>query len=111
MIVDTKVELERSRAFALFAATGCANVADEPRALVCAPLKISGKITVINGYEDLLEQWTYGKALVAGYKVMQGANAATLVTYSGTHRHGVMIQRPEWNALRMQAAIQGATLS
>jgi hypothetical protein len=41
-------------------------------------LKLTGNLTVINGYEDLYIQWTYGRALVEGMQQVLGANRATL---------------------------------
>ena len=62
----------------------------------CARLRIDGRITVINGPEDLFIQWTYGRALVEGYQRAFGASAAKLVTYRGEGGagHGVLIQHP-----------------
>jgi pimeloyl-ACP methyl ester carboxylesterase len=80
---------------------------DEPIARACAPLTMTGKITVINGHEDLFIQWTYGRALVAGYDAL-GAGKAKLVTYPGSAGHGVMIQHPKWTQMQIQAAMQGS---
>lgn len=79
---------------------------DEPVAHACAPLTMTGKITVLNGHEDLFIQWTYGRALVAGYKAL-GAGKASLVTYPGAAGHGVLIQHPKWTQAQIQTAMQG----
>ncbi len=79
---------------------------DIPVASSCAPLHISGRFTVINGYEDLLTQWTYGKAVVDAYAQQLGASKAVLKTYPGAAGHGVMIQHPLWTQTEMAAAMQ-----
>ena len=64
----------------------------------CVPILNTGKITVINGYEDLFIQWTYGKALVDGYQTQYGMDKAQLFTYDGDDGagHGVLFQHPLW---------------
>jgi len=64
----------------------------------CVPLVISGRLTVINGPEDLFIQWTYGQALVEGMQQTLGADKATLVTYDGSDGagHGILMQHPLW---------------
>jgi hypothetical protein len=71
----------------------------------CDSLTISGRMVVINGFEDLLTQWTYGKALVDAY-VRQGAGSDSLQTYPGSAGHGVMIQHPLWTQTQMFTAMQ-----
>jgi hypothetical protein len=75
----------------------------------CAPLKISGTITVVNGPEDLFIQWTYGRALVAGYQQALGADKAAISTYPGPDGagHGVLIQHPLWTQEHIYAALRG----
>ncbi len=79
---------------------------DLPVASACAPLQITGRLTVLNGYEDLLTQWTYGKALVDAYAQQLGASRAVLKTYPGEAGHGVMIQHPLWTQTEIAAAMQ-----
>jgi hypothetical protein len=71
----------------------------------CDSLTMTGKMTVINGFEDLLTQWTYGKALVDAY-VRQGASGANLQTYTGSAGHGVMIQHPLYTQQQISTAMQ-----
>lgn len=66
-----------------------------PFAVQCANLFYSGKIAVLNGYEDLFAQWTYGRALVRAYDHKR-AGSAELFTYPGRAGHGIMIQHPLW---------------
>lgn len=77
---------------------------DVPVASSCAPITMTGKLTVINGYEDLLTQWTYGQALVNGYA--QLGIKTNLQTFPGAAGHGVMIQHPEWTQDQIFAAMQ-----
>jgi len=79
---------------------------DVPVASSCAPLTISGRLTVLNGYEDLLTQWTYGKAVVDAYAQQYGSSKAVLQTYPGLAGHGVMVQHPLWTQTEMAAAMQ-----
>ena len=79
---------------------------DEPVAHACSPLTMTGKLTVINGHEDLFIQWTYGRALVAGYDAL-GSGKARLVTFPGLAGHGVMIQHPKWTQMQIENAMQG----
>lgn len=74
----------------------------------CAALQLAGKLTVINGREDLEIQWTYGKALVEGYQQTLGADKATLVTYDGTDGagHAILLQHPKWVQDQIYAALQ-----
>ena len=73
----------------------------------CAKLRIDGRITVLNGPEDLFIQWTYGRALVEGYQRAFGASAAKLVTYRGQGGagHGVLIQHPRWTQRHIYLAL------
>ncbi len=78
---------------------------DLPVSSGCDPLSMTGEITVINGYEDLFIQWTYGQALVNAYNTEYGAGTANLVTYPGLAGHGVMIQHPGWTQAQISAAL------
>jgi pimeloyl-ACP methyl ester carboxylesterase len=71
---------------------------DHPVSRQCAALQISGRITVLNGPEDLFIQWTYGRALVEAYRRDFGADKAAIVTYAGSDGagHAVLIQHPLW---------------
>lgn len=69
------------------------------------PLNISGKLTVINGYEDLYIQWTYGEALVDAYNTEYGSGKATLDMYPGSAGHGVLIQHPGWTQEQISSAL------
>jgi pimeloyl-ACP methyl ester carboxylesterase len=79
---------------------------DHPIAQNCDRIRLTGKITVIVGYEDLLDQWAYGQAVVDGYRRSQGAGAASLVVYPGSAGHGIMIQHPKWTQEQINAAIR-----
>ena len=76
----------------------------------CAKLRIGGRITVLNGPEDLFIQWTYGRALVEGYQRAYGAKAAKLVTYRGPGGagHGVLIQHPRWTQRNIYLALRSS---
>jgi pimeloyl-ACP methyl ester carboxylesterase len=73
----------------------------------CVPLNFAGKLTVINGFEDLYIQWTYGQALVSGMQQTLGADKAVLVTYSGSDGagHGVLLQHPRWTQQQIFVAL------
>jgi pimeloyl-ACP methyl ester carboxylesterase len=79
---------------------------DRPTARDCDRIKLTGKVTVIAGYEDLLDQWTYGKAVVDGYHKSQGPQSARLVIYPGSAGHGLMIQHPKWTEAQIDTAIR-----
>lgn len=78
---------------------------DLPIASHCVPLTMTGTITVINGFEDLFIQWTYGRALVDAYDAQYGARTAHLVTYPGLAGHGVLIQHPGWTEAQISIAL------
>lgn len=80
--------------------------ANAPVSSSCARLTMSGRLTVINGYEDLFTQWTYGQALVDAYAQQLGSSKAVLDTYSGSAGHGVMIEYPQWTQEQIYAAMQ-----
>jgi pimeloyl-ACP methyl ester carboxylesterase len=71
---------------------------NQPAASGCVPLTITGGILVINGYQDLYIQHTYGDALVQGYQNLCGSAGAMLDTYPGSDGagHGVLLQHPGW---------------
>jgi len=73
----------------------------------CAPILNTGKITVINGYEDLFIQWTYGQALVEGYQARYGMQKAQRLTYPGDDGagHGVLYQHPLWTQQQIFTAL------
>lgn len=73
----------------------------------CVPILNTGKITVINGFEDLYIQWTYGKALVDGYQAQYGMEKAQLFTYDGKDgaNHGIMFQHPLWTQEHIALAL------
>lgn len=80
---------------------------NQPASTNCAPLDISGAITVINGPEDLFIQHVYGKALVEAYQRQFGADRARLVTYPGNDGagHGVLLQHPKWTQAQLWTAL------
>jgi pimeloyl-ACP methyl ester carboxylesterase len=88
--------------------TDTANL-DDPVTLRCAHITLGGKITVLNAYEDLFDQWTYGRAVVDGYNRDQGAGTAELITYGAPAGHGLMIQHPGWTQAHVNAAVAGTT--
>lgn len=77
---------------------------DLPVPTACDPIKLTGTLSVINGYQDLLTQWTYGQALVNAYK--QAGYEANLYTYPGSAGHGVMVQHPLWTQTQIYNAMQ-----
>lgn len=79
---------------------------NHPIARDCDHIKLSGKISVIVGREDLFDQWTYGEAVVDGYRRAQGAGVARLVAYPQSAGHGVMIQHPKWTQGQIDMAIR-----
>jgi hypothetical protein len=79
---------------------------DRPVARACDRIVLSGKITVIASYEDLLDQWTYGGAVVDGFRRSQGRRIANLVLYPGSAGHGLLIQHPGWTQAQIDAAIR-----
>ena len=56
---------------------------------------------MINGFEDLFIQWTYGRALVDGYQAGYGPGKATLFTYPGSAGHAVLYEHPRWTQERI----------
>jgi pimeloyl-ACP methyl ester carboxylesterase len=69
-----------------------------PQSNNCVPISMSGRITVLNGPEDLLIQYTYGRELVTAYQQEYGSTKAAIATYPGSDGagHGVMLQHPKW---------------
>ena len=85
---------------------------DEPQSPICAncvDLKNRDRLTVINGYEDLFIQWTYGQELVRAYQAQYGDGKAELVTYPGADGagHGILLQHPAWTQEQIYAALTG----
>ncbi len=78
---------------------------DKPVSTGCVSLTISGKVTLVDGYEDLLVQWTYDKALADGLNRTH-PNLASLVIYPGATGHGVLFEHPKWTQAQTLAAIQ-----
>jgi pimeloyl-ACP methyl ester carboxylesterase len=83
---------------------------DEPQSPICSncvDLRNSDQVTVINGYEDLFIQWTYGQELVRAYAAQYGDGRAALVTYPGADGagHGILLQHPGWTQEQIQAAL------
>lgn len=74
----------------------------------CVPILNTGKITVINGYEDLFIQWTYGQALVDAYQAQYGMQKAQLFTYPGDDGagHGVLYQHQRWTQEQIATALK-----
>ena len=83
------------------------NPPNQPVSSHCAPLTISGSLTVINGPEDLYIQHTYGKALVDAYQREFGIGKARLVSYPGADGagHGVLVQHPKWTQAQIWQAL------
>ncbi len=78
---------------------------NRPIAKVCAPLAITGKVLLLDGYEDLFVQWTYDKALEDGLNAARPGLAAYTI-YKGSAGHGLLIQHPGWTQAQMQAAME-----
>lgn len=77
-----------------------------PVAVKCADLDYTGRLAVLNGYEDLYVQWTYGKALVDAYNEKR-AGSAVRYTYPGKAGHGILAQHPLWTQEKLAAAMAG----
>jgi hypothetical protein len=75
----------------------------------CVDLGNDGKVTVLNGPEDMFIQWTYGRELVRAYRTRYGAERADIVTYSGSDGagHGILLQHPRWTQEQIFAALTG----
>ncbi len=84
------------------------NPPNQPISTHCAPLTMSGSLTVINGAEDLYIQHTYGKALVDAYQQEFGAGKARLVTYASADGagHGILLQHPKWTQAQVWSALK-----
>ncbi|HVA34461.1 MAG TPA: alpha/beta hydrolase [Candidatus Baltobacteraceae bacterium] len=78
---------------------------NKPLSLACNALAISGKVTLLDGYEDLLVQWTYDRALSDGLNRAK-AGLATYKIYPGATGHGILIQHPRWTQAMTYAAMQ-----
>jgi pimeloyl-ACP methyl ester carboxylesterase len=80
---------------------------NKPVSTDCAPLTISGTMTVINGPEDLYIQHTYGRALVDAYQQELGTGKVKLVTYLGADGagHGILLQHPKWTQAQIWNAL------
>ena len=70
-------------------------------------LKNRDRVTVINGYEDLFIQWTYGQELVRACDAQYGNGKAAIVTYPGADGagHGILLQHPAWTQEQIYAAL------
>jgi pimeloyl-ACP methyl ester carboxylesterase len=75
-----------------------------PVAKKCDALAISGKVHLVDGYEDLFVQWRYDKALVDGLNAAR-PGLATFTIYKGSAGHGILIQHPGWTQAQLQAAM------
>jgi pimeloyl-ACP methyl ester carboxylesterase len=73
----------------------------------CVDLQNRDQLTVINGYEDLFIQWTYGQELVRAYTAQYGTGKANIVTYPGDDGagHGILLQHPKWTQEQIYAAL------
>lgn len=78
---------------------------NEPVAVACDKLLISGRVTLMDGLEDLLVQWSYDKALAKGLNAAKAGSAA-FVLYPGSTGHGILIQHPKWSQAQTYAALQ-----
>jgi pimeloyl-ACP methyl ester carboxylesterase len=84
----------------------------EPQTPLCAncvDLKNSGRLSVINGPEDMFIQWTYGQELVRAYGAQYGSDKVSIATYPGGDGagHGVLLQHPKWTQEQIFAALNG----
>src|SRR5215471_14401483 len=81
---------------------------ESPMCSNCVDLKNRDRITVINGYEDLFIQWTYGQELVRAYDAQYGDGKAAIVTYPGADGagHGILLQHPKYTQEQIFAALQ-----
>ena len=86
-------------------ATSGAGSPNDPVTSNCAHLTFTGRLTVINGRQDLYVQWTYGRALVRGMQQSLGPDKARLVTYPGSAGHGVLMQFPAWTQQQIEGAM------
>src|SRR5262249_52297784 len=73
----------------------------------CVDLQNRNRVTVINGYEDLFIQWTYGQELGRAYGAQYGEDKAQIVTYPGDDGagHGILLQHPSWTQEQIYAAL------
>jgi pimeloyl-ACP methyl ester carboxylesterase len=78
---------------------------DQPVASNCVKLNITGKVTVIDDYEDLFTQWTYDRALVRGLNATT-PGIASFTPYPGPGSHGFFIQHPRWIESKFAAAME-----
>jgi pimeloyl-ACP methyl ester carboxylesterase len=90
----------------------CEAAPGEPQSPMCSScidLRNDGKVTVINGPDDMFVQWTYGRELVRAYQAQYGDDKAAIVTYSGAGGagHGILLQHPGWTQEQIFAALAG----
>ena len=78
---------------------------DDPVAVSCDKLKLSGKVTLLDGFEDLLVQWKYDKAVANGLNAAK-PGLARYAIYPGSAGHGLLIQYPKWTQEQTYAAMQ-----
>jgi hypothetical protein len=78
---------------------------DKPVTSDCVSLKIAGKVVLLDGYEDLLDQWTYDKALADGLNHAR-PGIASYAIYPGLSGHGTLVQHPKWTQARLAQAMQ-----
>jgi pimeloyl-ACP methyl ester carboxylesterase len=88
----------------------CRIPSGEPQSPMCAncvDLQNRNQVTVINGYEDLFIQWTYGQELVRSYQAQYGTAKAAIVTYPGSDGagHGILLQHPGWTQEQIYNAL------
>lgn len=109
---DTVITSKRNGGVCRTVSTGVTKPS-RPISTDCVPLEFRGKLTVINGREDLFIQWTYGRALVEGMQATLGDSKARLVTYSGEGGagHGILLQYPKWTQRQISRALRGSAES
>jgi hypothetical protein len=79
---------------------------DEPVASNCVALHITGKVSAIDDYEDLITQWTYDRALVRGLNATT-PGIASFTPCPAPGSHGFFIQHPKWVQAKFADAMQG----
>jgi len=81
--------------------------ANTPHSYGCARIDMSGTMTVINGPEDLVIQWLYGREMVRAYNRKYGSGTANHVRFRGRSGagHSIMVQHPKWMQKQIYKAI------
>jgi pimeloyl-ACP methyl ester carboxylesterase len=78
---------------------------DKPVSRDCARLHLTGKVVILDDYEDIFTQWTYDRALAIGLNLAEPGSASfTPCPFPGSH--GFFIENPRWVQAKFAAAMQ-----